>query len=350
LLNLIHNLKKQQAVEKEEQMKLVFKISFTVMFALFSFFAAGINATGSTVIKFSEIASKGQPQIIFADHFANLVAEKSSGSVEVKVFPDKILAGYSLDPIQSGIADMSAMVPGIGKDLVPWLSVLEAPYLIRTKNHFRKLADPNGVLLKQVNKELKKHNLIILTFYNFGTRDLTFKKAVYSPSDIAGAKIRVVPTPVWIATWKAIGATPIPMPSSEMVTAMLTGAVDGQENSWHDIAGKSLWDVQNAIMRTQHLMTFNALWMNLKSWNSMNKEQQDAFLAAAVEASTWYDNVFSEQKMPEYKKLFIEKGMKIIGPEDGLKVEEFRNKTKKVYKEFESDWQDWPKKIEKMAE
>jgi TRAP-type C4-dicarboxylate transport system substrate-binding protein len=138
------------------------------------------------------------------------------------------------------------------------------------------------------------------------------------------------------------------MPSSEMVTALLTGVVEGQENSWHDIVGFSLWDVQKFIMQTNHLATAAGSWINRKKFDSMSKKQQDALVDGMNEASQWFSYTYTVEKMKEYQDLVTGKGMKVIGPKDGLKIEEFKERAKQVYDIFKDDWSVWVPKINAM--
>jgi TRAP-type C4-dicarboxylate transport system substrate-binding protein len=322
----------------------------TAVFTVFLGVSFNALLAETITLKYAAQQPTDHPVCAFPHKLSEIIEKKSKGSVKIKLYPDKLLAGYSLDPIQSGISDIQELVPGMGRDLVPWIQVMEVPYFITTVNHFYKVADPRGPVVTEANKALEKHNLIIVGFFNYGTRVLTMNRPIYSPSDLNEAKVRVVPTKVWIESWKSFGATPIPMPATEMPTALLTGAIDGQENSWHEIPGKALWDVQKYIMETDHLMTISALWVNLKKWNSMNKEQQEALRDSVSEARVWYQEEFTENKMREYRKLVVDKGMTIIGPNEGLKREEFAERGKAVLERFENQWGKWPEVIAGMAE
>jgi TRAP-type C4-dicarboxylate transport system substrate-binding protein len=316
-------------------------------------FVLGVNIDLTTAkditIKYAAQQPIDHPVCAFPKKLAEIIEKKTNGSVKVRIYPGNTLAGYSLDPIRSGISDMQELVSGMGRDLVPWIQILEIPYFVTARDHFYKVADPRGPVVTEANKVLANHNLTIVGFFNYGTRVLTMNKPVYSPIDLNGAKVRVVPTKIWIESWKAFGASPVPMPATEIQPALLTGAIDGQENSWHEIPGRALWDVQKYVMETDHLMTLSALWMNLKTWESMNPEQKEALQDAVSESRRWYEEDFTESKMREYRKLVVEKGMKIIGTKEGLKKNEFTARGKIVLGMFEKDWGEWPAKIEAMG-
>jgi len=316
-------------------------------------FVLGVNIDLTTAkditIKYAAQQAIDHPILAFPKKLAEILEKKTNGSVKLRIYPGNTLAGYAIEPIRNGISDMQELVPGMGKDLVPWFQILDVPYFVMGREHFYKVADPRGPVITEANKALASGNLTIVGMFNYGTRVLTAKKPVYSPVDLNGVKIRVVPTKIWIETWKAFGASPIPMPTTEIQPGLLTGAIDGQENSWHEIPGKALWDVQKYVMETDHLMTLSVLWFNLKTWESMSPEQQEALRDAVSESRNWYEEDFTESKMREYRKLVVEKGMTIIGPKEGLKKDEFIARGRNVLNMFAKEWGEWPARIEAMG-
>lgn len=308
----------------------------------------GTDSVENFVFSYSDTAADGKPQIVFAEKFAELVAEKTDGSVQIEVYPGGTLAGYSLEPVQTGIADMVQVTAGVAAPLVRWVSVLDAPYLIETGEHFHTVTDARGELVTAANEELADDNLVLLGFYNYGTRDLTAEEPIYTLDDLNGLKMRVVPSVAFRVTWETFGAAATPMPSSEMVTAMLTGVVDAQENSWHDIVGFALWDVQGYIMRTNHLATAAGIWMNRNRFESMSESQQEAVRDAINEASEWFSYEYTVEKLSEYTEIIEGNGMEIIGPEDGLDIAAFRERARDVYVYFQEDWGEWVDRIESM--
>jgi tripartite ATP-independent transporter DctP family solute receptor len=341
---------------KEDLMKKITCILVVLLAVSLPLFASGETEPAGTeaaeeknfVLKYSDTVAIDKPQCIFAKKLAEIVEEKTDGTVKIEVYPSGTLAGYSLEPVQAGIADMNQVTAGVASPLVKWIGVLDAPYLVQPGEHFHKVTDSRGEYVTKANEELAEHNLVLLGFYNYGTRDLTAKKPIRSLSDLKGHKMRVVPTVVFRRTWETFGASTTPMPSSEMVTAILTGVVDGQENSWHDIVGFSLWDVQDYIMETHHLATAAGVWMNKDKFDSLSERQQNALIDGMNEASRWFTYTYTVEKMEEYKDLVTSKGMTVIGPEEGLKIEEFQEKAKEVYDIFRDDWGEWIDKINSM--
>lgn len=327
------------------------KFAITILVCFVAVLCIGVQmpAAKDITIKYAAQQPIDHPILAYPKRLAEVLEKKTNGSVKLRIYPGNTLAGYSLDPIRSGISDLQELVPGMGRDLVPWIQILEIPYLVIAKEHFYKVADPRGPVFTEANKVLAKNNLIIVGMFNYGTRVLTTNKPIYSPADLSGLKIRVVPTKIWIETWKTFGASPVPMPFTEVPPALLTGALDGQENSWHEIPGVKLWDVQKYVIETNHVNTSSTLWMNLKTWESMSPDQQEALRDAVVETGRWYTEDFSAGRLEGYRKIIPEKGMKIIGTAEGLKREEFMARGKEVLKAFEKDWGEWPAKIEAMG-
>nr|WP_306266195.1 TRAP transporter substrate-binding protein [Pararhizobium sp. IMCC3301] len=300
------------------------------------------------VLNYSDTAGPAEAQIAFAKKFSDYAAELSDSSIKIVVHPGGTLAGYSLEPVRAGIADITQVSPTLAADVLPWISLLEAPFLIESNEHFDNVTARDSVVFTEINEKMLGDGIKLLGFFNFGVRDLTMKEPVLSPAQLKGKRMRVIPSPLWSDMWKNFGAVPVPMPSTETVSAILTNVIEGQENQWHDIIGKGIYDVNKYLMKTEHVVTFAGVWMNAGKWNSMSEAQQTALNEAFDKAKEWFQTEYNPKKLGEYEVFLKEKGVTIIRQEDGLDRQAFIDQADQLYVDYKDTWGDWVKTIKDM--
>ncbi|UOA32841.1 Solute-binding protein [Sulfitobacter sp. DSM 110093] len=299
-------------------------------------------------LNYSDTAGPAEAQIAFAGKFSEYATDLSDGSIKINVHPGGTLAGYSLEPVRAGIADITQVGPTLASDVVPWISILEAPYLIESDAHFDKVSAQDSPVIQDIRQKMLNDNIYLLGFFNFGMRDLTLKEPVYTPAELDGRRMRVIPSKHWSDMWQNFGAVPVPMSSSETVSAILTNVIEGQENQWHDIVGKGIYDVNKYVMKTEHVVTFAGVWMNADKWNQMSETQQAALTEAFESAKTWFQTDYNPNKMAEYEEFLVSKGTTIIREADGLDRDAFIETSQTFYDANKDTWGEWIEAIRNM--
>src|SRR6185369_2212408 len=139
---------------------------------------------------------------------------------------------------------------------------------------------------KQAEDEVK---IKILGPTFFGTRQVGLKpkKKIATPADLAGVKLRMPPGDAWQLLGKSLGANPTPMAYAETYTGLQTGAIDGQDNPLPNVQNMKFYEVMSKIVLTSHLVGYDLLSVNLKTWNAMPAAKQKAMQAAADKAIAW---------------------------------------------------------------
>jgi TRAP-type C4-dicarboxylate transport system substrate-binding protein len=165
----------------------------------------------------------------------------------------------------------------------------------------------------------------------FGTRQLTANRPVKTPADMVGLKIRVVPVPIFEASWRAVGATPTPVDFKDLFTALQTNAVDAQENPLANIKGAGIQLVNKNLSLTDHLVANVIVAMSDDTYRRLKPEQVALIKTAVRDAgTTMYElTVKSEQDLlAEFKA----GGVTVIQPDKAA----FRDKVKDVPKTFQN--------------
>lgn len=130
------------------------------------------------------------------------------------------------------------------------------------------------------------------------------KHPVTKPEDVKGLKVRTNQNPMYIKAFSILGANTVPMPLSELYTALETRAVDAQEHPIGIVWSSKLYEVQKYFSPTNHGYTPLILVMNKAKFDALTPEQQKAVREAAQEAGKYQRqlNIDNEQGIIEKMK------------------------------------------------
>src|SRR5205823_5859389 len=150
----------------------------------------------------------------------------------------------------------------------PRIGALDLPFLFRSPEHaFKVLDGPVGAGLM---KDLDSHGLKGLGWFQVGFRCITTKgRAVRTPDDVKGLKIRVPPNPSLIQAFKLMGANPVPMPLGELYQALESGAVDSQEHPISITYAAKFYEVQKNLTMSRHAYTAMPVVMNKAKFDAL---------------------------------------------------------------------------------
>jgi tripartite ATP-independent transporter DctP family solute receptor len=249
---------------------------------------ASIPASAATTIRFGHAMNNGEVAYDLFQEFADNVGKRTKGDVIVKVFPSEQL-GKEVDLLQqvkSGALDISAPSMPVVSNLVPGIEIASAPFLWNDWKEAETII--RGPAFQPLFDELRdKHSVIMLSkIWYWGWRELTTAaKAINKPEDLAGLKIRVPESPVWVEMIRAMGAAPTPIPFGEVYTALQQKTVDGQENPIPTIYARKFYEVQGHLAMTRHMLQNNTLVMNKRTFDKLTPEQQKIMMEEAAAAS-----------------------------------------------------------------
>jgi TRAP-type C4-dicarboxylate transport system substrate-binding protein len=132
---------------------------------------------------------------------------------------------------------------------------------------------------------MRPHGLHGLCYYDSGARSFyNTKRAIRTPDDLRGLKIRVQNSDIYVGMVQALGANPTPIPYGEVYQALVQGVVDGAENNWPSYENSRHYEVANNYSLTRHVMAPEVLVASERSWNRMTAEEQSYLQAAAIDS------------------------------------------------------------------
>ena len=308
-----------------KMMKLALGIALPVML-----FAGTASAeVRAHTLKFAAANNKGHPQVTGMEKFAEIVKAKSGGKIDVKLFPGGVLGGdvQTVSALQGGVVEMLVLNAGILSSNVKAFGAVDLPFLFNSGEEADKVMD--GAFGKSLAEKLPATGLVGLAYWELGFRNLTNnRRPINKAEDIAGLKIRVLQSPVFIDLFTALGANPVPMPYPELYTALETGTVDGQENPFSNVVSAKMFEVQKHLAITNHIYNPQIVVISKKAWDKMNEEERKVIQDAATEARDFQRKVArtqSDEALAELKK----EGMQVteLPPEE---IEKLREKAKPV--------------------
>jgi TRAP-type transport system periplasmic protein len=239
-------------------------------------------------IKLAYVNAKESAHDLGAKRFAELVDAKSGGKLTVKLFPGGTLGGEAAvaSSLQGGILEMSMMGPGILTGMDKDFGVFDTPFLFDDTKEADAILD--GPVGKKLLDKLPDKGLVGLAYWDHGFRILTnSKRPVSKAEDIQGLKIRVQQIPVYIDMITALGANAVPMPFTELYTALETGAVDGQENPFVSVEVTKFFEVQKYASNTRHAYSPLLVLASKKFWDKLSNDERTVLLEAANEAKPY---------------------------------------------------------------
>jgi TRAP-type transport system periplasmic protein len=280
-------------------------------------------------IKFAFQNQKGHPQAEGAQKFADLVAQKSGNKMQVKLFPGGTLGGdlQTVSALQGGTIEMTVLNAGILSSQVKAYEVFDFPFLFGTPQEADAVVD--GPFGKGLFDKLAEKNLIGLAYWELGFRNLTnSKRPITKMEDIAGLKIRVIQSPIYIDMFNALGAAATPMPFPELYPALEQKAVDGQENPFTLIRTSKFYEVQKHLAVTRHVYNPQAVLIGKKLWDQMSAAEKNIVQDAAKEA-TQYQRELSRKQSDEALADLKKAGMQVteLSPAE---LQRIRDKMKPV--------------------
>src|SRR4029450_13392123 len=287
--------------------------------------AVPVGAQDNPKLRFAAVFSDKDIRADMMKSFAKDI--EADYTVETYLGGSLFKQGTELVALQRDNLELGNIAPQDISKQVPAWSILTSAYLFRDANHLNAFfaSDLGGEMKKMVEDQVK---VKILGRAFSGTRQVGLKpkKKVNKPEDLAGIKLRMPPGDAWQLLGRSLGANPTPMAYAETYTGLQTGAIDGQDNPLPNVQNMKFYEVMSQIVLTSHLVGFDLLTVNLKTWNGMNAAKQKSFQAAADKAIAW-STAENLKRQTELAESFKKQGLDVYAPD----VNAFRAYAQKIY-------------------
>ena len=270
----------------------------------------------------------------------DLVRQRTQGRINIKMYPGVSLVQgdqtREFTAIRQGIIDMAIGSTINWSPQVKELNLFSLPFLMPDYRAIDALTQ--GAVGKDIFAILEKQGVVRLAWGENGFRELTnSKREVRKPDDLKGLKIRVVGSPLFLATFQALGANPTQMSWADAQPAFASGAVDGQENPMSIFTAAKLQNVgQKNVTMWGYVADPLIFVVNKEVWESWTPADREIVRQAAIDAG--------RQEIAIARKGLDEPGQPLVKEIEGMGVKvtrltpaernEFVNATRRVYAQW----------------
>ncbi len=283
-------------------------------------------------LKFGHVAEPGSLFDTSSVEFAKRANERLGGKAKVVVFGSSQLGGDKelLQKLKLGTVDF-ALPSTVMSSEVDLFGVFEMPYLVKDREHMKRIE--KDVFWSKLAPEVEKKGLRVIAVWENGYRHITnSKRAINTPDDLKGIKLRT-PEGKWrVKMFQAYGANPSPMKFSEVFTALQTGVMDGQENPFTQIYSAKFQEVQKYLSLTGHVYTPAYVTVGAKRWDSLPADVRSTLEAVAKETQAFVYQTAAKDEDDLLGKLKAA-GMQVNTPNKDA----FIAASKPVYEEFANE-------------
>lgn len=241
-----------------------------------------------SILKVATVLPIGHPSSQALKFFEERVEALSGGRIDVKLFFSGQLgsAVEAVELCRGGNIEIINCASSYVTQFRPLLKVLEMPFIFRDRLHQHAVLD--GVVGEELQQEFSALDLKLLAFFDAGSRNIMTKKGpLNTPEQLAGLKIRVMPSPLLLSSINAIGAAAIPMNQGEVYSALQMGVLDGWENNAPTALNFRMYETGCIhYTRTSHSSIPDLLLMSVRTFKRLTPDLQMLVVQVAGETQT----------------------------------------------------------------
>ncbi|WP_194714067.1 TRAP transporter substrate-binding protein [Noviherbaspirillum soli] len=280
----------------------------------------------------AEDSNQGRAVKFFADDLAKRTGNKLKARPfgNASLGSDTQMQNALIGGAQEMMVGSTATLVGIVKDF----GVYDLPFLFNNEKEADAVLD--GPFGQKLAAKLQEKGLVGLVYWENGFRNLTnTKRPVAKMEDMQGIKLRVMQNPVYIDMFNSFGANAVPLPFSELFTALETKTVDGQENPVNTIQSSKFYEVQKYLSITKHVYSPWIVLASKKWWDGLSADEHKAINEAAA-ASRDFERKDSREASVKAIDFLKEKGMQVSVVSD-TELARMREKAKPAFDKFAAE-------------
>ena len=273
------------------------------------------GTSDDTKLKLGHGLSIDHPVHISLVFMSKRISELSEGKLIVDIYPSEQLGSEEqlIELVQIGSLAITKVSAASMQSFADDYKVFGLPYIFRSKQHFFNVIDGkigNDLLLSTENKWIRG-----LCYYDSGSRSFYTKdKPITHPDDLAGLKIRVMPSKTAVEMLRALGGSATPISWGELYTALQSGVVDGAENNPPSLYSSHHFEVCKFYSMDEHTIVPDVVVISKKVWNKLNSQQKDWIQQAADESAILERELWAAAEIESLEKV-VEAGVKINYPD-----------------------------------
>ena len=297
---------------------------------------AGPALAAPIVIKFSHVVAENTPKGQMANKFKAIVEKRLAGKVIVEVFPNSQLFGDNNVLESMLLGDVQMAAPSLSKfsRYTKKLQIYDLPFLFKDMDAVDRFQQ--GPAGQKLLNSLNKRGLVGLGYLHNGLKQLSSSSPLRIPADARGLKFRIMTSDVLAAQFKAVKATPLKKPFSEVFTLLQTKAIDGQENTWSNIYSKKFYEIQDYITESNHGLLDYLVVTSKEFWMELPDNVRPEIKKALDEAIVFGNEIALQKSVNDRQRIIDSKRTKLISLTDEERTQ-WVKAMKPVWKKFERE-------------
>ena len=267
-----------------------------ILIFLSALLAMACSGESTTTLRLGHNHGETNPSHIALMRFADEVYERSNGYLRIQIFPNGVLGDdrSMTEQTQQGILDIVRANSAVLENFDSQYSIFSLPYLFSSHEQFIRALESNT--MQQIyDRSATVSGLRGLTYQDTGVRSFYMVDGpVNVPEDLAGRRVRILPSRNFIEMMNIMGAVSTPIPFGEVFTALQAGVIDGAENNIQALTLDMHGEVAKFYSLTEHLRLPDFIVMNENRFNRLSAEHQQIILTAARNSTTYHNQLWGQ--------------------------------------------------------
>lgn len=288
------------------------------------------------VIKFSHVVAESTPKGLAARRFANLVKQRTSGRVEVQVYPNSVLFkdGEEMQALYQGQVQMIAPATAkVAERFVQW-QLFDLPFFFSDVEEVHRVMD--GIGGRQLARLLDPYPIKAVAMWDNGFKQIITSVPVRSLEDFRGLKFRVMPgSRVLEGQFRHLLVETVALPFNEVYNALEGGKVQGSENTASNIYSKKFFEMQPYLTISNHGFLGYVVLVNREFWDSLPADIRQVLEDTLMEVTEWQREIAARQNEADLKGIVSSGKVEVweMTPEER---ERWQKAMGPVYRDFEN--------------
>lgn len=262
---------------------------------------------------------------LYAKELAKRVEQKSNGRIKFEIFQVGQL-GVGVDLIEhllTGATQMAIVSPGNVATIVPEGQVFALHFLLPSdvRQAYDFLAS-SKVVTKDLPAIYAEKNLKLVDLWPLGASDWLSNKKIQVPADFKGMPFRTMDTPLIIKNYAAYGANPTPVGYTDVYSALQLNMVSGVENPLGALVDMKWYEVQDYLIKSNHIMYLEGVFMNDKAFNKLPADLQKILTDTIAEMHEYAFEL--QDKANAAAEKILAENVTVVDLTDNA-IEQFRN-------------------------
>lgn len=308
-------------------------ISRLASFVILSACHVLVQAQSPVNLKAWNAHPEGYPVTEALKTFVSEVDKNTMGKYKIQLYNSMVLGDQpqALKMFKAGELDVAEFNGAPLSEFAPGLKAFNLPFLFSSSAHMFKHLD--GKLGDEIANRIKESGFVILGWYDGGSRSIFCNKPINTIRDLAGLKIRVQQSEIYMGMVKGLDAIPMNVGAKDINDSLLTGKLDCAENNLPFVESQGYYKAAKYFYMTNHVISPEALVVSTRLWDKLTNEEKAIFSAAGKKSALYMRDLW-KQRVEGARESLTKQGVTFVNVKD---VAPFVRKMGPLYSKYMSD-------------